>query len=65
VGFEPTIAVFERVKTLHALDREATMVGTREAIYAKLEMEIDSKNIRKFCVKFRYIATYTGNATSN
>jgi hypothetical protein len=26
VGFEPTIPVFERAKTVHALDRAVTMV---------------------------------------
>jgi hypothetical protein len=28
VGFEPTIAVFERAKTFHALDRVANVIGT-------------------------------------
>jgi hypothetical protein len=27
VEFEPTIPVFERAKTGHALDREATVIG--------------------------------------
>jgi hypothetical protein len=27
VGFEPTILVFERAKTVHALDRAATVIG--------------------------------------
>jgi hypothetical protein len=27
VGFEPTIAVFERAKTVHALDSAATVIG--------------------------------------
>jgi hypothetical protein len=27
VGFEPTIAVFERAKTLHALDSAVTVIG--------------------------------------
>jgi hypothetical protein len=27
VGFEPTIPVFERAKTVHALDRAATVIG--------------------------------------
>jgi hypothetical protein len=27
VGFEPTIPVFERAKTIHALDRAATVIG--------------------------------------
>jgi hypothetical protein len=28
VGLEPTIPVFERAKTVHALDREATVIGS-------------------------------------
>jgi hypothetical protein len=28
VGFEPTIPVFERAKTIHVLDRAATVIGT-------------------------------------
>jgi hypothetical protein len=28
VSFEPTIPVFERAKTVHALDRAATVIGT-------------------------------------
>jgi hypothetical protein len=28
VGFEPTIPVFEQAKIFHALDREATVIGT-------------------------------------
>jgi hypothetical protein len=28
VRFEPTITVFERAKTVHALDRAATVIGT-------------------------------------
>jgi hypothetical protein len=27
VGFEPTIPVFERAKTVHAFDRGATVIG--------------------------------------
>jgi hypothetical protein len=27
VGFRPTIPVFERAKTVHALDRAANMIG--------------------------------------
>jgi hypothetical protein len=27
VGFEPTIPVFERAKTIHALDRTAAVIG--------------------------------------
>jgi hypothetical protein len=28
VGFEPTTPVFERAKTVYALDRAATVIGT-------------------------------------
>jgi hypothetical protein len=28
VGFQPTIPVFERAKTVHALDRAATVIGS-------------------------------------
>jgi hypothetical protein len=28
VGFEPTIPAFERAKTVHALDRTASVIGT-------------------------------------
>jgi hypothetical protein len=31
VGFEPTIPVFERAKTVHALDSAATVTG--ETVY--------------------------------
>jgi hypothetical protein len=27
--FEPTVPVLERAKTVHALDREATVIGIR------------------------------------
>jgi hypothetical protein len=30
VGFEPTIPAFERAKTIHALDRAATVIGEME-----------------------------------
>jgi hypothetical protein len=29
VGYEPTIPVFKRAKTVHALDRAATVIGGR------------------------------------
>jgi hypothetical protein len=28
VGFEPTIPAFQRMKTVHALDRAATVIGS-------------------------------------
>jgi hypothetical protein len=41
VGFEPMIPVFERANTVHALDREATVIGkampTHNALSIKLK----------------------------
>jgi hypothetical protein len=33
VGFEPTIPAFERAKTVHGLDRAATVIGVRHINY--------------------------------
>jgi hypothetical protein len=35
LGFEPTIPAFERAKTVHALDREANVMGSEmiSAVY--------------------------------
>jgi hypothetical protein len=35
LGFEPTIAVIERAKTVHALDRAVTVIGKVEFSSAK------------------------------
>jgi hypothetical protein len=40
VRFEPTILVFERVKTVHALDRAAT-VTSRTMVYTKDNIDAD------------------------
>jgi hypothetical protein len=32
MGFEPTIPVFERPKTVHALDRAATVIGFKDLL---------------------------------
>jgi hypothetical protein len=36
VGFELTIPVFERAKTVHALDRAATVVGRYDSVIGEL-----------------------------
>jgi hypothetical protein len=36
MGFEPTIQEFERVKTVHALDRVATVIGSMEDVRKKI-----------------------------
>jgi hypothetical protein len=37
VGLEPTIPAFERVKTVHALDRAATVIGTADMEIMQLQ----------------------------
>jgi hypothetical protein len=39
VGLEPTISVFERAKTVHALDRAATVIGRRGISIWKLSRQ--------------------------
>jgi hypothetical protein len=39
VGFEPTIPVFERAKTVHALRRVAPVIGTSETT-ARIQSEL-------------------------
>jgi hypothetical protein len=36
VRFEPTIPVFERGKTVYALDRSATLIGNKYYIYKQI-----------------------------
>jgi hypothetical protein len=33
VGFEPTIPAFQRAKTIHALDRAASVIGAKLIIF--------------------------------
>jgi hypothetical protein len=43
VGFEPTTPVFERVKTVHALDSAATVMGINIHEYDKVEDTTEKK----------------------
>jgi hypothetical protein len=43
VGFEPTIPVLERAKTVHALNRAATVIGPKECT---TEKSLTQENIR-------------------
>jgi hypothetical protein len=38
VGFEPTIPVFERVKTVYALDRQDSVIGLSFTVTFKSEL---------------------------
>jgi hypothetical protein len=37
VGFEPTIPVLERAKTVHALDRAVTVIGRKVSYMGEIE----------------------------
>jgi hypothetical protein len=45
VEFEPTIATFERAKTVHALDAEATVIGTQCSTLSESKHKINLKNV--------------------
>jgi hypothetical protein len=47
VGFEPTIPVFERAKTVHALDRAAAVVGTSNKIADYLSHQLVAQLIKQ------------------
>jgi hypothetical protein len=53
VRFEIKIPVFERAKTVHALDRAATLIGLKLAYVIKLRSEmtvrIASRNFLRHC----------------
>jgi hypothetical protein len=47
VGFVPTIPAFERAKTVHALDRAATVIGSSCNYWSKAEEKKKSENIMR------------------
>jgi hypothetical protein len=51
VGFEPTIPVFERAKTVHALDRAATMIGFIAYAHRQiiLEWSVEEDEMERGC----------------
>jgi hypothetical protein len=42
VGFEPTIPAFERAKTVHSLDRAATVIGYPSLIFIFLILDCEA-----------------------
>jgi hypothetical protein len=50
VGFEPTIAVFERAKTVHASDREAIVKGLKRIyMHVNINQTINVLNTTRAC----------------
>jgi hypothetical protein len=49
VGFEPMISVFERTKTVHALDHAATVIGT--AYFTFLNLWIAKVKVKLSCAE--------------
>jgi hypothetical protein len=47
VGFQPTIPVFEREKTVHALDRAATVIDTKVLLKTEYNSSISLASIRQ------------------
>jgi hypothetical protein len=45
VGFEPTIPLFERAKTVHASGREAAVIGSCDITNIKLEKKDSGSNV--------------------
>jgi hypothetical protein len=54
VGFEPTTPVLERAKTVHALDRAATVIGDAHVYFYWINIiNLNQKQI--FLTQFQYI----------
>jgi hypothetical protein len=55
LGFEPTIPEFEPAKTVHALDRVATVIGrTNTYKYIYIQLHIGLKKLRGFSPQGNY-----------
>jgi hypothetical protein len=59
VGFEPTIPVFERAKTVHALDRAATVIGYYSYSQAYVSHQAS------FCSGWRFLAEVIDSVTAS
>jgi hypothetical protein len=46
VGFKPTIPVFERAKTVHAIDRAATVIGVMTTGHLKIREDTACGTLR-------------------
>jgi hypothetical protein len=58
VGFEPTIPVFERAKTVHALDRAATVIGLQ--LCSSLNMT-RTENFERWNLRIFIYMSFSGN----
>jgi hypothetical protein len=56
VGFEPMVPVFEREKTVHALDRAATMIGQ---LYPTLRLNNIASPLKNSFEGFIYVGHFT------
>jgi hypothetical protein len=64
VGFEPTIPVFERAKTVHALDLAATVIGFNSyLLYRKKTAEFLGWNFKWTCIRFDFKISYNRSET--
>jgi hypothetical protein len=66
VGFEPTIPVFQRAKTVHALDRAVTMIGIRRySLTQRQSRQTNYKEINKCEVKVEILSYGINGLTKN
>jgi hypothetical protein len=54
VGFEPTIPLFERAKTVHALDRATNVIGYPQNLAPKIKFTVVLP--RAFCLPERIVS---------
>jgi hypothetical protein len=54
VGFEPTIPVFERAKTVHALDRATTVIG----VVCKYKNKNNEERLLYLCSRGKFLEQY-------
>jgi hypothetical protein len=57
VGFEATITVFERAKTVHALDRAATVISQKVKVLSRVYLHVATINVDSPDLTRKFIGT--------
>jgi hypothetical protein len=60
VGFEPTIPIFERAKTAHALDRSAAVIGILTSYHPEILILLEILNMKMY-LRFNYFLSKKGH----
>jgi hypothetical protein len=67
VGFEPMTPVLERAKTVHALDREATVIGPGKdywPTFLPLQIEYLTRQVGNSFIVYAQVSQYNNNINS-